>query len=81
MELPELVPIEYRGQLVALVSTRRIHIIAPWLADRPTGDPELRFVAFMCLCCREVLTDNLSGPYTPSLGEEWARLALEEELA
>src|SRR4051794_22041072 len=47
MELPELVPIEYRGQLVALVSIRRIHIIAPWLLARPSGDPELRFVAYM----------------------------------
>ena len=31
MDLPELVPIEYRGQLVALVSARRIHFVAPWL--------------------------------------------------
>jgi hypothetical protein len=52
MEIPALVPVEYRGQLVALVSARRIHIIAPWLLERPPGDPELRFVAYMCLLRR-----------------------------
>src|SRR4051794_21896222 len=76
MELPELVPIEYRGQLVALVSSRRVHIIAPWLATRPAGDPELRFVAFMALCCNEVLQGRLPGPYTNELGERWAHRAL-----
>jgi hypothetical protein len=45
-----LVPIEYRDALVALVSARRFHIVAPWLVDRPPGDPELRFVAYMCAC-------------------------------
>src|SRR3954447_25350222 len=76
MELPELVPIEYQGQLVALVSAQRIHIIAPWLATRPAGDPELRFVAYMCLCCGEVLRGQLPGPYTQELGELWAREAV-----
>jgi hypothetical protein len=75
MELPELVPIEYRGTLVALVSARRVHIVDPVLRARPTGDPELRFVAFMCLCCGEVLRGRLPGPYTNELGEAWARLA------
>jgi hypothetical protein len=76
VELPELVPIEYRGNLVALVSTRRVHIVARWLLTRPTGDPELRFVAYMCLCCAEVLGGRLPGPYTDALGQEWARHAI-----
>src|SRR5690349_21636559 len=76
MELPELVPIEYDGELVALVSAERVHIISPRLAARPAGDPELRFVAYMCLCCGEVLRGNLPGPYTQELGELWARQAV-----
>jgi hypothetical protein len=79
MELPELVPIEYRGNLVALVSARRVHIVAPWLRTRPAGDPELRFVAYMCLCCGEVLRGGLPGPYTDELGEEWATHAMAGE--
>jgi hypothetical protein len=76
MELAELVPIEYEGELVALVSAERVHIISPRLATRPAGDPDLRFVAYMCLCCGEVLRGHLPGPYTQELGELWARQAL-----
>jgi hypothetical protein len=76
MEFPRLVPIEYHGQLVALVSTRRIHVIAPWLLASPAGDPDLRFVAYMCICCAEVLNGRLAGPYTEELGVRWARAAL-----
>jgi hypothetical protein len=79
MEFPALVPIEYAGQLVALVSTRRIHIVAPWLRTRPAGDPELRFVAYMCLCCGEVLNGRLPGPFSAELAEAWARCALIED--
>ncbi len=81
MEVPTLVPIEYRGELVALVSARRVHIISPWLLVRPAGDPDLRFVAFMCLCCGEVLNGRLPGPYSDELGEAWARLALIDSAA
>jgi hypothetical protein len=79
MEVPGLVPIEYRGELVALVSSRRVHIISPRLRIAPVGDAELRFVTFMCLCCAEVLDGRLPGPYTPELGEAWARHALSAE--
>ena len=77
MELPTLVPIEYRGELVALVSPRRTHIVSPRLRDAPDGDSDLMFVALMCVCCSEVLAGNLPGPYTDALGEIWARRALE----
>ena len=76
MELPTLVPVEYRGQLVALVSRECVHIIAPWLLERPSGDSELRFVAFMCLYFGEVLNDRLPGPLSSAIAEEWARMAL-----
>lgn len=76
MELPILVPIEYRGGLVALVSPRRVHIIAPRLLNAPEGDADLLFVALMCACCREVFAGRIAGPYTNALGEEWASRAL-----
>ena len=72
----QMVPIEYRGELVALVSRQRVHIIAPWLASRPAGDPDLRFVGYMCVCCGEVLNGRIPGPFTSGLGERWAREAL-----
>ena len=76
MELPILVPVEYRGELVALVSRERVHIIAPWLLDRPPADPELRFVAFMCACGGEILNGRLHAPFTSELAEDWTRHAL-----
>jgi hypothetical protein len=77
MQLPVLVPIEHRGELVALVSTRRTHIISPRLLTAPTGDADLLFVALMCACCAEVLAGRLPGPYTDALGREWAQRALD----
>jgi hypothetical protein len=77
MELPTLVPIEYRGELVALVSPRRVYIIAPRLLAAPVGDADLMFVSLMCACCAEVLAGRLEGPYTDALGEAWARRALD----
>jgi hypothetical protein len=79
MELPTLVPIEYRGELVALVSPRRVHIIAPRLLAAPVDDADLMFVALMCACCAEVLAGRLDGPYSDAMGEDWARRALEAE--
>jgi hypothetical protein len=78
-----LVPVEYRGELVALVSRERVHIVSPRLRACPVADPELRFVALMCACCGEVLNGRLPGPYSEALGREWARLALaaDRELA
>lgn len=72
----ELVPIEYRGELVALASRRRFHIVAPWLAAKARGDPDLRFVAYMCLCYAEVAAGRLSAPFSSELAERWSRFAL-----
>lgn len=71
-----MVPIEYRGELVALVSARRTHIVSPRLLAAAAGDPDLMFVALMCACCSEVLHGRIAGPYTTELGERWARRAL-----
>ena len=76
MELPELVPIEYRGELVALVSRDRVHLVSPRMRTLPAGDPLLRFVAYMCVYCGEVLNGRLPGPLTNELAERWARAAL-----
>ena len=71
-----MVPIEYRGELVAVVSERRAHIVSPRLLAAQAGDPDLMFVALLCACCSEVLNGRLAGPYTADLGESWARRAL-----
>jgi hypothetical protein len=71
-----LIPIEYRGGLAALVSRDRVHIVAPWLAVRPAGDPELRFVAYMCLAYAVLAADHRDGSFSSCLAERWARAAL-----
>jgi hypothetical protein len=76
VELPELVPIEYRGELVALVSRERVHLVSPRMRTLQAGDPELRFVAYMCAYCGEVLNGRLPGPLTNEMAEQWARAAL-----
>ena len=76
VELPELVPVEYRGELVALVSRERVHLISPRMRTRAAGDPELRFVGYICLYIGEVLNGRLPGPITGELAEQWARAAL-----
>ena len=80
MELPSLVPIEYRGELVAVVSSRRIHILAPWLLARAAGDPELRLVGYMCACCLEILSGRLDATFTSEFTEAWARRAIAHEV-
>jgi hypothetical protein len=76
MELPILVPIEHRGEVVGLVSPRRVHIISPRLRAAAIGDDDLMFVALMCACCSEVLVGRPPGPYTNAMGERWARRVL-----
>ncbi|WP_028065596.1 hypothetical protein [Solirubrobacter soli] len=81
MDLPTLVPIEYHGELVALVSLRRTHIISPRLLSAQVGDKDLQFVALMCACCAEVLAGGIPGPYTDALGAEWAERVLRASAA
>jgi len=72
----QLQPIEYRGQLVALAGPERFHIVAPWLRGRPPADPELRFVAYMCLCRREAEAHGLTARLPGEVLEAWTRSTL-----
>jgi hypothetical protein len=71
-----LEPIQYRGELVALAGADRFHLIAPRLLVCPPDDPELRFVAFMCVCRRSAQEAGLTGPLAGDVLERWARRAL-----
>lgn len=66
-------PVEYRGELVALVSGERFHIVSARLAERPPGDAELRFVALMCACWGRALADGLACEITAWVVEESTR--------
>src|SRR5829696_483281 len=71
-----LEPIEYRGELVALVGRDRFHLISPRLLACPPDDPELRFVAFMCVCRRRAAEAGLNDYVAGDVLERWARHAL-----
>ena len=66
----------YRGELVALAGRRRFHLLAPWLDDRPASDPELCFVALLCLYHQQVLRGKLPESADPEVAERWARVLL-----
>jgi hypothetical protein len=75
MNLPTLEPIEYRGELVALVSPTRIRLIAPSVRDRPADDYARRFV-ISCVCCCEALNGRFPGEYSNAAAEIWAERAM-----
>jgi hypothetical protein len=74
MQPPALVPVEYRGELVALVSRDRVHIIAPRLLALPAGSRDLRHVAYMCLLCSLQLAAG--QPIDSASADAWAIEAL-----
>jgi hypothetical protein len=76
MAFERLRPVMYKGELVAPAGRRRFHLLAPWLDDRPTCDPELQFVAMLCLYHRQVLSGALPESADPQIAERWATLAL-----
>jgi hypothetical protein len=76
MTSDRLRPVMYRGELVALAGLGRFHLLAPWLDDRPASDPELRFVALLCLYHRQVLRGALPDSADPGVAERWAHVAL-----
>jgi hypothetical protein len=51
MRLPDLQPVEHDGELIALVSRDRVHIVSPRLLALPAGDPELSHAAYTALLC------------------------------
>jgi hypothetical protein len=70
-----LQPIAYRGRVVACASATRV-FLADELRRRPDGDPELRFVLFMCCYARDVMTGALPGRYSDGNARAYARAAL-----
>jgi hypothetical protein len=71
-------PVIYRGELVALAGPRRFHLIAPWLDARRPSDPELRFVALLCLYHQQVHRGELPETSDPDVAERWVRSLLEQ---
>jgi hypothetical protein len=69
------ITVSHRGRLVALAAPHRF-----WLAGDiealPDGHPRKRFVAFMVLYARDVLTGEITGPYRDEDAERFAYLAL-----
>jgi hypothetical protein len=60
----------YRGRIVAIAGPRRVQFVDGL-------DPiDLRFVAAMALCKREVDEGRIAGPFTSELAARWARLML-----
>lgn len=69
------IPITYDGSVAAAAGTTRF-VLAPSIERLPDGHPTKRFVAFMCVYARDVLTGRLPGPYCDAGGEAFARRAL-----
>src|SRR3954462_13022838 len=70
--------ITYRGRPVAMAGRERF-ALAPHVAERPDGDPLKRFVCFLVLYARDVLTGELPGEprrYLPARAECYARECL-----
>ena len=74
-----LEPIEYRGELVALVGSDRFHLSAPRLLACSPEDTDLRFVTVMCMCHRQAAEAGLTGHLAGDVLERWARHALIDE--
>ena len=70
-----LQPITYWGRLVACVTAARLFVVDQ-LERRPSADPELRFVLFMCAYARDVITGELTGPCSDEHARAYARAAL-----
>jgi hypothetical protein len=64
-------PIVCDGRLVALAAPSRCYLLTDELTDE-----QFQLVTAMCLCSREVRTGRLTGPFTPELAEQWARVFL-----
>jgi hypothetical protein len=64
-------PIVCNGLLAAVAGHHRCYFLTDELTDE-----QLRLVAAMCLCSREVRAGRLERPFTPELAERWARAFL-----
>jgi hypothetical protein len=59
---PRAGPSRVPRELVAFASRERVRPISPRMRTLRTGNPELRFVAYMCAYCGEVLQQAASRP-------------------
>jgi hypothetical protein len=67
--------IQYANRPAALVTERRVTFVGG-LEDLPDGHPLLRFVVYMALYARDVVTGELPGAYTDEDAERFARACL-----
>lgn len=67
--------IQYDAHPAALATERRVTLVGG-LQDLPDGHPTLRFVIYMALYARDVMTAELPGPYTDQDAEAFARACL-----
>ncbi len=71
----DTITLTHQDRPAALAAPTRV-----WLAAHiealPTGHPRKRFVAFMAFYARDILTDNIPGPYSDKNAERFARLVL-----
>jgi hypothetical protein len=70
--------ITYRGRAAAMAGRERF-TLSPHIAQRPDGDPIKRFVCFLALYARDVLSGQLPAEprhYLPARAERYARACL-----
>ncbi len=65
-------PVLHGGRLAAIATPTRV-FLDPDVEGLPSGDADMRVIAFKCLYAREVMTGELPGPYTDRDAERFAR--------
>jgi len=70
-----VIPLTYRGQLVASATAERAYVSAP-LLERGIEDPMLRFVLAMCMYAMNVDGGVLPGPDSDEAAAAFARARL-----
>lgn len=67
--------VSYHGAPVALAGPRDTHLVGQ-LASARDGDPHARFALYMVYYAQQVARGQLSGPYTDTDAQRFARAAL-----
>lgn len=65
-------PVFHGGRLTAIATPTGV-FLDPDVEGLPSGDADMRVIAFKCLYAREVMTGELPGPYTDRDAERFAR--------
>ncbi len=71
----QTIALTYDNRTVALAGRNR-YWLAAHVEALPDGHPTKRVVAFMALFARDILNEQLPGPYTNERALQFARLAL-----